>query len=150
MAIVVGKKTSRTVPIKALEPLNNDKTAEHRFNIDVTVLPSDQWRAITARWEQLGELLKREQYALAKGLDFEPLSDDERAEAKAPAIESIKHLITDADLDVENDSGELLAGRIKIDEMVKIPWLAEPMFDAVVAVQGGKTVEAYRKLKQKN
>jgi len=150
MAIVIGEKTTRVVPVKAIQPLNNDKTTEHKFNIEVDVLDGDAWKDITDRWDYLGELSQREKYALAKGVDYEPMSDEERAEAKAPAINAIKHLVKNIDLDVEDTSGNKLTGSTQVDAVIKIAWLRDPIFDAIVAVQVGKTTEAYRKARAKN
>jgi|GEM_PF-1372183 len=150
MAIIVGKKETRVVPVKAIEPLNNDKTQEHKFTVEVEVLNQEDWRAITDRWDYLGELSQREKFAMARGLDYEPLSDDERKEAKAPAIDTIKHLIKAIDLDVEDVEGNKLTGEKQVEAVIQIPWLRDPIFDCILAVQSGKTTEAFKKARQKN
>lgn len=147
--IIIGGKETRNVPVTATQPLDDDKTRVVKFSIDVEIIDRDEWRAITARWDYLGRKLKEERIALERGVDYF-ISDEERAEANSPAIESIKHLIKDASLVLETADGQELVGEEKINALIKISWLSDDVFNAVVAAESGKTVAAYKQLRAKN
>ena len=144
-----GKNDTRIIPVKSTQVLDHDATDIIEFDIEVKVLSKSAWATIRDRWAYLSKLKTTERVALEKGLAFEPMTDIEREEADKPALESVKHLIINTSLEIEVD-GRKLEGQELIDDMCDDIALDADIFDAICAVQAGKTFAAYKQARQGN
>ena len=141
MALVISKKTTRSVPIEAKEPLDGDKVLVHRFDVEIEIVDKAIWKGISERWDELSFLVRTKP---------ESLSDADLAEAResitvvaAPYIKNITPL-----LDAQNQpiafSPEVL------DAILAEAWLLQPITDAFMAVQRGLTSAEYKKSRRGN
>lgn len=151
MALIIGKKNTRIIPIEAKEPLDNNKAATHNFDVEFEIVPRDRWREMTERWEELADRLRRQEIALKLGRDFDDkMSDDELQEARepiykvaAPYIRNISPLLDENKQPIALDEDVLAA-------ILEEPWLQQPIADGFMAVQRGLTMADYKKARTKN
>lgn len=125
MALILGKKETRTITVKAVEPGDNLKTTEHKFDVEFKLLTQHEREAIES--------------ASSNG--------DERG-AQELIIESI---VSIKNLDLENEKGEKLQYSHEIGlSMLDLGWLRRALFSAFHAVQGGLSQAEYYAALRKN
>jgi hypothetical protein len=141
MALVIGKKESRIIPVEAKEPLDGDKVTLHKFDVEFEIIPRDLWSSMSERWEELAQQLRASPDAMT-GDDSKEAREPIWKIAK-PYIRAIGPLLDDKKQPMEF-TPELL------DAILAEPWLQQPIADAFMCVQLGLTNADYRKTRLKN
>lgn len=150
MGIVLGKKTSRIVPIVANEVGDGDKVVAHKLEVEIEIIPREEWEAMNKRWNKLGDLLKQRDLAFRLGKELPFMSDEDIEDANQriykvaePYIKDIKGF-TNEDGSPAVFCPELRAAALSIE------WIRDPIEEAFGAVQRGITVAKYRENRAKN
>lgn len=138
MAIKIGDDNTRNIPVTAKEPAENDQYIPHKVVMTFEVLPSDDWRAMTARWRELAAMRAR----MNDDPDYQ-MSATELAEAEEPLCDIAARYLRDMS-GLEDAAGQPLAFTDAIKpKILAIPWLRDPIVDGFMAVQGGKTMTEF-------
>jgi len=118
-SVINGEVQTVVVPVEATEPLDHGKSQQHKFSVELEVVPKEEWETWMESKPKDTEVLNR---TLRNA--FEIVNDGTKDDM--PFDDKLKRLLIDT------------------------PWLFIAIFEQQVALQLGKTSDAYKKLKAKN
>ncbi len=141
MALVIGKKTTRIVPIEAKEPLDGDKVAIHKFDVEIEIIDKDTWKRISERWDELAFLMRTKPDSLA---------EEELIEAREPIHEIARHYIKNISPLLDEAKQPIAFSDEILEAILAEGWLQQPISDAFLAVQRGMTSADYKRARRGN
>lgn len=150
MALVLSKSVleqtepTRTVAMEAKEPVDHDKIVVHKFDIEIEIIPAEDYRKMTERWAEL-----KTKHDLMKKDPDSPMSPEELRELQEPAYKFAGPYIKNIG-PLQDESGNSVEFDSVKEALISQPWMQDPIRDAFFAVQNGITVAEHRRRVAKN